>query len=218
MNDKLYISSFCKISKNQVRVNGNISFESDKNTPFPEFIKAAYKHLGISYPKFFKMDHLSKLGFAASEFLVDYEKKPDLSGSKTGIVLLNSVSSLDTDIAYQQTIANKEEYFPSPAVFVYTLPNIVMGEICIRHKIQGESIFFVSKDFDPIMMHFYVSDIFERKETDSILLGWIDYLDNDYLSLFCLVKRLHSTEKENPEKSNFTVQKLEKIFCNKQEL
>jgi len=212
MSDKQYISSYCRISKNQVHVNGNISFESDKNKSFPEFIKEVYKHLGMSYPKFYKMDHLSKLGLVATEFLLDYEKKPDLSGPGTGIVLANSVSSLDTDIAYQKTISKKEEYFPSPAVFVYTLPNIVMGEICIKHHIQGESIFFVNKDFDPSLMHFYVNDLFQRKDLNSILLGWVDYLDNDYLSLFCLVKKNPSTEKDCSEKINFTVHDLEKLF------
>jgi hypothetical protein len=218
MNDKLYISSFCSISKNQVQVNGTLYFESDINTPFPEFIKGAYKHSGMSYPKFFKMDNLSKLGIATTEFLLHYENKSDLSGNKTGIVLSNSFSSLDTDLTYQKTIANKEEYFPSPAVFVYTLPNIVIGEICIKHKIQGESIFFVTKDFDPSFLHFYVSDLFQRKDLDSILLGWIDYLDNDYLSLFCLVKQIRTSEEESSVEINFTVKDLEQFFSGKQKL
>jgi hypothetical protein len=37
---------------------------------FAEFSKKAYHHLGLSYPKFFKMDNLSKLAFLGAELLL----------------------------------------------------------------------------------------------------------------------------------------------------
>jgi len=213
MNDTIFISKFCKISQNCVTVNVVPSFEVDKSIAFPYFIKEAYKYLGMSYSKFFKMDNLSKLGIATVEFLLNAENKPDISGEKTGIVLVNSESSLDTDKAYQKTISNKTDYFPSPAVFVYTLPNIVIGEICIKHKITGESIFFVSKSFNSTFLHFYVTDLMERQGLNSILLGWVDYLDNEFISLFCLIKK--STEVETDKQViNFTVSNLDKVFKN----
>ena len=52
-------------------------------------------------------------------------------------------ASLDTDLKHQATIANPQEYYPSPAVFVYTLPNICLGEISIRHQLHTEGSFFV---------------------------------------------------------------------------
>lgn len=208
MNDNIYISAFCQISQNTVIVNGMPFFEGNKSDAFPDFIKAAYKFAGMSYPKFFKMDNLSKLGVVTTEFLLNAENKPVISGERTGIVLVNSSSSLDTDKTYQKTIASKSDYFPSPSVFVYTLPNIVIGEICIKHKITGESIFFVQSSFDSVFLHFYVSDLIERQGLDSILLGWVDYLDNEYLSLFCLVKKRNVDEQMN----NFTIEKLDELF------
>ena len=40
-------------------------------------------------------------------------------------------------------IQNKESYYPSPAVFVYTLPNICIGEISIKYKLYSENSFFI---------------------------------------------------------------------------
>ena len=61
------------------------------------------------------------------------------------MVFANSNSSLDVDIKHNASIADKEKYFPKPAVFVYTLPNIMLGELSIRHLLRGENIFFVSE-------------------------------------------------------------------------
>jgi hypothetical protein len=212
MSENLYISGFCQVTQNCVTVNGITVFEADKSAAFPDFIKEAYKHIGMAYPKFFKMDSLSKLGVATVEFLLNTENKPDTSGEKTGIVLVNSTSSLDTDKSYQKTIANKTDYFPSPAVFVYTLPNIVIGEICIKHKITGESIFFVSEAFDENFLYLYTCDLIKRQGLNSILLGWVDYLDNEYISLFCLVKKSVENEVPNKHGLNFTVNNLKDIF------
>lgn len=104
------------------------------------FLLALYKHAGINYPKFYKMDNLSKLGFLAAEMIL---KNPtlilDFKKEDIAIVLYNRNSSLDTDINYFETV--KE--MASPALFVYTLPNILIGELCIRHGFKGENIFFL---------------------------------------------------------------------------
>jgi hypothetical protein len=212
MSENIYISGFCKISQNSVTVNGMSVFEADKSVAFPDFIKDAYKNMGMSYPKFFKMDSLSKLGVVSVDFLLNAENKPDMSGEKTGIVLVNSTSSLDTDKSYQKTISNNADYFPSPAVFVYTLPNIVIGEICIKHKITGECIFFVSETFNAAFLSLYVSDLIERQGLNSILLGWVDYLDNEYISLFCLVKKSSENDLNEKQKLFFTKSNLEDVY------
>jgi len=189
MKENLYISDICCISNHRVVKNGNVIFETDKNREFGEFMKETYKFKSISYPKFFKMDSLSKLGFLSAEILFEKEDPTDIAGENTGIVLANSVSSLETDINYQKTIQNPADYFPSPSVFVYTLSNIVIGEICIRHKINSESAFFVTEIPDTDFLHFYVSDLMQKQNLDKVLLGWIDYLENEYISLFCLIKK-----------------------------
>jgi hypothetical protein len=54
-----HISSYCKIENNTLQLNGTTVLEMD-DVLFPEFIKNASKTIGLEYPKFFKMDNLSK--------------------------------------------------------------------------------------------------------------------------------------------------------------
>ncbi len=136
-----------------------------------------YHTIGMQYPKFFKMDNLCKAGTLAAEMLlqkVDFDRetvKPDWA-----VVLMNSASSLDDDRHYQTTIQDADNYYPSPAVFVYTLANIVTGEIAIRHKIGGESSFFVLPRTSPEQIQNIGSQCFAANpELTHIICGWVDY-------------------------------------------
>ncbi|HLZ16249.1 MAG TPA: hypothetical protein VKQ08_04390, partial [Cyclobacteriaceae bacterium] len=136
-----------------------------------DFMMLAYDQLNGAYPKFYKMDRLSKLGFLGSEFLLgSTEKCPAYS---TAVVLSNSSASLDTDLRYWESVKTQA----SPSLFVYTLPNIMIGEICIRQGIKGESMFFVSPQFDPQETASYVDLLFERGVADHCLAGWVEVLD-----------------------------------------
>ena len=89
---------------------------------------------------------------------------------------MNSASSLDDDRHYQTIIQDAGNYYPSPAVFVYTLANIVTGEIAIRHKIGGESSFYVLPAFSPELMQTIVEQCFAANpELTHIICGWTDY-------------------------------------------
>ena len=50
-------------------MDGEKHFEMDKCN-FSEFIKTAFREFKIEYPKFFKMDNLSKLAFLTSEIIL----------------------------------------------------------------------------------------------------------------------------------------------------
>jgi len=156
------------IREGQVLVDGQLFFESD-DTTFGPFAKELYKQLECKYSKFYKMDGLSKLGFLGAEILMGCQVN-DLCDDETALVFCNRSSSLNTDVKYQATI--KE--IPSPAVFVYTLPNIVIGEICIRHGIKGEAAFFVKETEDPTFIVDYVKLLFATTNTKQCLTGWVE--------------------------------------------
>jgi 3-oxoacyl-(acyl-carrier-protein) synthase len=170
----LSITKYCSIHDKTFSINGEVVFKNNDVALDIDFLSALYREMKISYPKFFKMDALAKTGFIASELLL---KDTDLDGDcikqETGLFFSNKSSSLDTDEKYQQTIGS--EYFPSPSVFVYTLPNIVMGEIAIRHKIYGENTFFVSDGFDSENIFNYVSQSFKEGKIKNALVGWVDF-------------------------------------------
>ncbi|MBX9448628.1 MAG: hypothetical protein KL787_02435 [Taibaiella sp.] len=60
----------------------------------------------------------------------------------------NQSSSLDTDIRHQNSIQDPGQFYPGPAIFVYTLPNIAIGEVSIRHQLQTESMFLIQEVYD----------------------------------------------------------------------
>ena len=108
---------------------------------------AIYKQYIDDYPKFYKMDSLSRLGFVATELLLNAEgQRKDIPTEDRAVILFNRSSSIMADKKYLVSIKDPEDYFPSPSVFVYTLPNIVTGEIAMRNLYHGETSFYITDD------------------------------------------------------------------------
>ena len=151
-----------------------------------DFLEAAYVHLGLSYSKFYKMDRLSKLGFLASEMLLkDAPLRPRYESDQVALVLSNASSSLDTDIRFEESM----ETIASPALFVYTLPNIVAGEICIRQGITGENAFFVFPEFDAVQMTDYVEQVLATEKTMACIGGWVEVMGDRHDVFLYLVEK-----------------------------
>jgi hypothetical protein len=169
-----------------------------------EFFLLAYRNFELNYPRFYKMDNLSKLGWLATEILLkDSLTSGKYAPANVGIVFSNSSASLDTDIKYYET--TKE--MASPALFVYTLPNIVIGEISIRHQFKGENAFFIFSAFDAGFIEQYVSNLLNNNILQACICGWVELLDDEYKTVLFLV------EKDQPGKGNlFTKENLYKIY------
>ena len=168
-----------RITPSETLLNGKVISNSNISGIYREFIG--------DYPKFFKMDSLCKLGFIAAELILKGQTL--VQKENASIILFNRNGSLITDRNYQKTIAD-DNYFPSPALFVYTLANIVTGEIAIRHKICGESSFYVLSHQDDEMMHEVVNNAYLTSTPSFILTGWVDYEnDNNYLADIKLVTK-----------------------------
>jgi hypothetical protein len=218
MEEPYCITGWSIIRKDRILRNDRAESGNENFVTFTAFIKDLYKKEAVSYPKFYKMDNLSKLGFLAAEllfkenpFLDRYEKKD------IGIVSMNSSSSLDTDLAYNETIKDKSNYFPSPSVFVYTLPNIVIGEICIRHKINGENAFLISEHFDADKIIRSVRLIMDRERAQACLCGWVEVLDDRFEALLFFVERKDKMDEKYLKEryTPFTVERLTKFYLNK---
>ena len=164
-----------------------------------------YRSLQIEYPKFFKMDGLSKLGFLASEIILKDTENRFVPREDVAIICFNSCSSLDIDTQYQATIQDNENYFPSPSLFVYTLPNIVNGEIAIRNKFLGETFFYICRIFDASQVVDTVKKVFYDKTITAVLTAWIEYGEEKKEVLMMWVENENGT----PE---FTEEQLKKIY------
>lgn len=146
-----------------------------------------YRELGQSYPKFYKMDALSRLGYIASEKLLNKETEERfISRKDRAIVLFSRNGCHDCDSRYFETI-RVDKYFPSPSLFVYSLPNIVAGEIAIRNQYQGEASFYLLDQPDEDLMLDIIKETFQNESTHSILGGWVDYTDpSHFLADLCI--------------------------------
>lgn len=203
MNMVNHITASCIISNKLVYKNEQPLFDGT-GMDFPDFLMAAYRHFEWQYPKFFKMDNLSKMGWLANEILLqgsfDREKyRPE----EVGIVLSNANSSLDTDIKYYETTKT----MASPAQFVYTLPNIVIGEISIRHRFKGENAFFIFDSFDAAFIQQYVSNLFNNNILQCCICGWVDVLANNHHAVLFLIEKDKSANSVN-----FTEEDLNRIY------
>lgn len=169
----------------KVYINPEVVMVNDKLLTYNEkgsaMLTELYRnHIG-DYPKFFKMDTLSKLGFVASELLLQAEGQSRFEPrDDRAIIFFNRSASLQADTVYQVTIQDMDNYYPSPAAFVYTLPNIVTGEIAIRNKYYGETSFIVLPEYDPKIMAQQLQHAFHDPMTTSILGGWLDCTDENH--------------------------------------
>lgn len=169
-------------------------------------ISEYYRSLQVDYPKFFKMDGLSKLGFLASEMIFKDDENRFTPREDVAIICFNRSSSLEIDTHYQTTIRDNENYFPSPSLFVYTLPNIVAGEIAIRNKFFSETFFYLCKLFDVKQIVETVKNAFADNTTNAVLVAWIENFEDKHEVFMALVEcgngNVEFTEKQLTELYN----------------
>ncbi|KQX08677.1 hypothetical protein [Flavobacterium sp. Root420] len=201
MTQKIYIQSYITIQNNEIVLNGTSVFKIEPSN-FADFSKQAYRNFDIQYPKFFKMDALSKLAFLGAELLLSPITSSE-EENNIALVLANKSSSLDTDVKYQESISDKENYYPSPAVFVYTLPNICLGEISIRHQLKSENSFFIFDAFNTEFISNYSNILLNSDKADVVLCGWVEFFNDDYKAFLCTISK-----KENTKYTNQTINTL----------
>ena len=117
------------------------------------------------------------------------------------MVFANSESTLATDISYWESTRD----IASPALFVYTLPNIMMGEIAIRNKIKGENIFFISEEYDANLFFQQTELILLNTTTQIVLVGWVNYENEESYNA-----KLFLVSKSNKGTSTFNIENLNK--------
>lgn len=139
------------------------------------------KYVG-DYPKYHKMDALSRLAFLATELLLSRGDVPQ--DSKRATILFNRTSSVVADRCHLGSIAKPGEFYPSPSVFLGTLPNIATGEIAIRHGYTGETSLYITDFRDEALMKKVVSSSFSQGGFRSLICGFVDceFVDGGFVN------------------------------------
>jgi hypothetical protein len=204
--DNLVISSYSLIRKGIVITPvDRLEFHDIANDG--KYLKEVFKHLGGDYAKFYKMDRLCKLAYLASEFLLASGQHKKYSPEEVAMIFSNSNSSLYSDLKHQDSIADRKIYFPEPATFVYTLPNIMLGELSIRHNLKGENMFFVSEKFNSGVLNDFTKLLLRNGRHKACIAGWVDYTNTGLLAaLFFIEPGKERTGQD------FTPELLQKIF------
>ena len=203
MSNTFYINHSVSVRNNTVKLDDALFFNLT-GTDAGSRLASLYKKINPKYPRFYKMDQLSKLGWICAEILLDNEfKHKQYPPDRVAIILSNANASLDTDIRYYDSV--KE--IASPALFVYTLPNIVAGEISIRHQLKGENAFFIFADFNSSFIHQYVNAVMENNDQDASICGWVEVLGEEMSCVLYLVEKT-----PGPKALPFSVEIMNQIF------
>ena len=140
------------------------------NIPSGVDLTRLYRDMGLQYPKFFKMDPLCKLGFLLSEKLLDGDQGRFEPREDRAVLAFSHAGSLTDDTLFAATLDD----FPSPALFVYTLPNTVTAEVAIRNKYLGETSAFLLESFNLQQIKTLTAQAFRDPVTRSALILWAD--------------------------------------------
>ena len=169
--------------------NGKVLFDRHIDEDFNKFINETYKNSSLLYPKFSKIDNLTKLGFLTSDILIRKDNPTRLTkNDDIGIILTNASASLENKINFNNKIKENIDNPKCSSSFIYTFPNSLIGEICIKHRITGENGFFIFEKFNEEFLFNYVSNLFELKKVNHCISGWVDFIDNNYYSILYMIK------------------------------
>ena len=163
----------CTMRNGELLVDGKTVIKT--NADFALFAREVY-HQTEANLKFFKMSNMAKMGYLAAEYMLSGTVNEPYS---IAIVLSNRSASLDADLLHWR-IQKCDNKPASPAAFVYTLANIVMGEIAIRHQIKGETTFFIANSSDDKFATNYAHLLLNSGKYAYVLTGWCELLENEY--------------------------------------
>lgn len=173
---EVYISNFVSVKNWELKVNHH------KPIPLSSNLNECYESLKLDYPKFFKMDNLSKLAILCCEKLLENNVLKIYAENEVAILFSTADGCLETDEKYWASTNNS----PSPALFVYTLPNIAVGELSIRYKIKGETATFISENFNAKFQTDYVHLLFQNKKIKACVAGWANFYGRNAEAFFYL--------------------------------
>lgn len=198
MPDKeLYINHVVSFANGKVSIDGTIAFEQLGDESIIQLMKRIFRETDKSYSKFHKMDRISKLAYVTSELLIKQTDLQNIDRNNVAMLFSNSSATIETDSKFQVSLNE----IPSPALFVYTLPNIMVGEICIRNNFKGENLFFIEPTYNAELLVRNTQLLFTNSNTQLAVLAWVDFFSTDnyecYMALISTEKKGSLLSEEN---------------------
>jgi len=167
----LRVNHSVRLTESSLMIDGELQQTSAEGK---QLLTELYKSRIGDYPKFYKMDTLSKVVSVAAELLIRSAGEENAPADRA-VILFNRTSSIVADLNHIATISDKENFYPSPSVFLYTLPNIVTGEIAIKHGYKGETTLYIMDSRNGELM----DKIVAMSGAGSVITGWVDCPDEN---------------------------------------
>ena len=160
-----------------------------------------YENQIKSYPKYYRMDGMAKLVFILGELMCQRSNIcEETEGSEIAFVMLNASGSYPSDSIHGDLIRKGFDR-SSPANFVYTLPNVGMGEVCIKQKITGEGMFLIEEKFSATRIWDLANLFLTQRKCKAILIGWAEPTQNDGNCIFLMTERDSGLNRLNTEQN-----------------
>ena len=167
--------------------NGRYLSEGDAVIDITEidFVKRArrvYDELGIKYPKFHKMDEMCKSGFLAVEVLNKWDRTSEVQNAdfdRTGVFISTDYGCIEVDEQYHNKTFSEAKLRFNPSLFVYTLPNILSGELSIRHGFKGEQATWMEEDFNTDFIHNYIRMLTKKDLLQACIIMRVNCYNNE---------------------------------------
>lgn len=142
-------------------------------------LDAIYKKMIRDYPKYYRMDGMAKLVFILGELLCERtDVCEDYNGQDIAVIMFNTSGSYPSDLIHSEAIKTGFDG-SSPANFVYTLPNVGVGELCIKRKITGENAFFIEDELNVERISSISSIYLEQNRCKAVIIGWVEPTQNE---------------------------------------
>ena len=134
-------------------------------------LTALYKDRLGDNIRFFKMDPFSRLVYLACGLLL---KDNGLAPESLGILLFSRSGSILADRKHLGTFTGGAAFYPSPAVSINTLPNVVVGEVATRFRVKGETTFLILSERDGTLMDRIITSTLAATGPVTMVTGWVD--------------------------------------------
>lgn len=123
--------------------------------------------------RFFKMDLFSRLAYVATGLLLK-DVPGGYAPEETGMLIFTLNGSVLADRKHLSTFVKPDEYYPSPAIFINTLPNVVLGEMAVTHRIKGETTLVMLPVRDEETMDSILAATLAATRPSVLITGWVD--------------------------------------------
>jgi hypothetical protein len=218
MNDNIVICSTGIISPTGTGENGADYFILGSNNKI-DLKKHLEDKTGLP-ERIGRMSGISKLGLiGVSQALNEngMDKKINECSENTSVVIQSSSGCIESDRLFYEGMLKNGASYASPAHFSYTLPNQLIGEICIHYKFKGENLCFYHEDELKFIKEGFFKTVLGKGFCLCANIEYIDDITAKELNLSPISRAIFFILCDNKLAKNMNINIMAKLKINKEE-